>query len=60
MLESAVVLVVDDLFKNVELLEAYLAPQGYEVLKASSGEEALSLLLTNRPSGCDDAGNEWF
>jgi putative two-component system response regulator len=35
------ILVVDDQAQNVELLEAILAPRGYEVFKAGSGEEAL-------------------
>lgn len=38
------ILVVDDQFQNIELLEAFLAPQGYEILKANSGEEALEKL----------------
>ena len=39
-----VILVVDDLTQNNDLLEAYLVPQGYEVIKAVSGEEALKIL----------------
>ena len=35
------VLVVDDRPQNVRVLEAILAPRGYEVLVASSGAEAL-------------------
>lgn len=38
------VLVVDDQPPNIRLLEAILAPRGYDVLPASSGEEALALL----------------
>ena len=38
---DARVLVVDDQPPNVRLLEAILAPRGYDVLTASSGEEAL-------------------
>jgi CheY-like chemotaxis protein len=37
-------LVVDDQPKNCELLEAHLVPQGYEIVKAASGEEALGKL----------------
>ncbi len=44
---KSVILVVDDQLQNVELLEAYLMPQKYEVLKAYSGEEALELLSLN-------------
>lgn len=39
----AKILVVDDEPRNIELLEAYLLPEGYEVLAARSGEEALRL-----------------
>jgi class 3 adenylate cyclase len=38
---SATILVVDDLPQNIRLLEAVLAPRGYEVVPASSGAEAL-------------------
>jgi putative two-component system response regulator len=38
------VLVVDDDRRNVKLLEGYLLPQKYDVLKAYDGEEALTLL----------------
>ncbi|MBE2319062.1 response regulator [Solirubrobacter sp. CPCC 204708] len=38
------ILVVDDLPQNVRLLEAVLAPRGYEVVSAASGEEALERL----------------
>ncbi|MFA5311354.1 MAG: response regulator [Candidatus Omnitrophota bacterium] len=44
----SVILVVDDQFQNIELLEAYLIPQGYEIVKASSGEEALEKLKDNQ------------
>jgi len=43
-----VILVVDDLTQNNELLEAYLVPQGYEVIKAVSGEDALKKLADNQ------------
>jgi len=36
------VLVVDDQPQNIRLLEAILTPRGYDVLPASSGEEALA------------------
>lgn len=38
------IMVVDDLPQNIELLEAYLAPEGYDVISASSGAEALAKL----------------
>jgi len=44
MKDKSVILVVDDQPKNTELLEAHLVPQGYEVVIAASGEEALKIL----------------
>jgi putative two-component system response regulator len=41
MKERPVILIVDDIPANIELLEAFLAPKGYEIVKAESGEEAL-------------------
>ena len=46
--DKSVILVVDDQVQNIELLEAYLVPQGYEIVKASSGEEALEKLVHNQ------------
>jgi adenylate cyclase len=43
------ILVVDDTPENVRLLEAVLVPHGYEVLTATSGEEALDLVAIARP-----------
>ena len=43
------VLLVDDEEKNLRLLEAYLSPDGYEILKARDGEEALQLARRCRP-----------
>ncbi|MDO8662479.1 MAG: response regulator [Candidatus Omnitrophota bacterium] len=48
MKDKSVILVVDDQFQNIELLEAYLVPQGYEIVKASSGEEALEKIVNNQ------------
>ena len=48
MKDKPVILVVDDQFQNIELLEAYLVLQGYEILKASSGQEALEKLAHNQ------------
>ena len=36
--DKPVILVVDDQSQNIELLEAYLAPQGYIIIKAKNGE----------------------
>jgi adenylate cyclase len=43
------ILVVDDTPENVRLLEAVLVPRGYEVLTATTGQEALDLVATARP-----------
>ena len=48
MKNKPVILVVDDQPQNIELLEAYLAPQGYEIIKAVSGQEALEKLFGNQ------------
>jgi class 3 adenylate cyclase/CheY-like chemotaxis protein len=49
MTENATVLVVDDLPQNARLLDAVLAPRGYRVLTAESGEDALALLKDMSP-----------
>ena len=48
MKDRSVILVVDDQVQNNELLEAFLAPQGYEIVKATSGQEALEKLSGNQ------------
>ena len=48
MKDKPIILAVDDQLQNIELLEAYLAPQGYEIIKALSGEEALMKLSGNK------------
>ena len=45
----AKVLVVDDEPEAVELLVEFLSSKGYEVLTATSGEEALRRVKENRP-----------
>jgi len=40
-------LVVDDQIQNIELLEAFLTPQGYDIIRAQSGKEALAILSGN-------------
>jgi len=45
---KSVILVVDDQFQNTDLLEAYLVPQGYKIVKAASGEEALEKISANQ------------
>lgn len=41
MKDKKTILVVDDRPANIELLEAFLVPQGYEIFTAATGEEAL-------------------
>jgi putative two-component system response regulator len=48
MKDKPVILVVDDQPQNIDLLDAYLVPQGYDVVKATSGEEALGKLSGNQ------------
>ena len=47
MKDKPVILVVDDQPQNIELLEAHLVTQGYEIIPAESGEEALEKLSGN-------------
>ncbi len=46
---AAKILVVDDVPENVRLLEAVLAPRGYEVVGAHDGLEALGLVESEKP-----------
>lgn len=46
---SARVLVVDDILPNVKLLEAKLTSEYYDVLTATSGEEALQKVVNDSP-----------
>ena len=46
---SGTILVVDDLPQNVRLLDAVLAPHGYNVLTARSGAQALEHLTRDEP-----------
>jgi adenylate cyclase len=47
--DSPTILVVDDTPQNVRLLEAVLASQGYSVISASAGPEALEKVATAAP-----------
>jgi putative two-component system response regulator len=47
MKEKPVILVVDDHVQNIELLEAYLIPQGYEIIRAGNGKDALTIVAGN-------------
>jgi len=46
---QARILVVDDDARNTELLHAYLTSIGYEVITASSGEQALGIVAAQPP-----------
>jgi adenylate cyclase len=46
---DARILVVDDVAANVRLLEAVLAPRGYDVVSATDGENALKLVESSQP-----------
>ncbi len=46
---SPCILIVDDGTANVDLLEAYLVPEGYAILKAYNGVEALELVTASPP-----------
>ncbi|MCK9419977.1 MAG: response regulator [Nitrospirae bacterium] len=43
-----IILVVDDQLQNIKLLEGLLVRQGYEIIQAESGEEALEKLSNNQ------------
>jgi putative two-component system response regulator len=43
-----VILVVDDQLQNIELLEAHLVPLGYEIIKATNGEDAMRIISSNQ------------
>ena len=42
------ILVVDDIPQNIELLEAYLIPNDYEIVKATNGNEALEKIFSTK------------
>jgi putative two-component system response regulator len=48
MKDKTVILIVDDQPQNIELLEAFLAGQGYEIVRAANGEEALEKISGNQ------------
>jgi adenylate cyclase len=47
--EPAKILVVDDIPENVRLLEAVLAPEGYDVVTATDGAAALAAVEAEQP-----------
>ncbi|MBN1889390.1 MAG: response regulator [Thermoflexales bacterium] len=46
---GSTILAVDDNVRNVKLLEGMLSPQGYRVIPAHSGQEALDLVAQHGP-----------
>src|SRR4030043_1558846 len=48
MKDKPVIWVIADHPQTIELLEAHLVPQGYEIIKAANGEEALEKLSGNQ------------
>ncbi len=48
MKDKPVILIVDDQPQNIELLEAYLVPNDYEIVTAANGEAALGKLSGNQ------------
>ncbi len=48
MKEKSVLLVVDDQPQNIEVLEAFLVPMEFEIVKAANGAEALQKLQGNQ------------
>ncbi len=58
------VLIVDDDEALVRLVDQVLTQKGYEVLKASNGQEALRLLFDQRPDlvilDVSNAQNGWL
>jgi len=48
-ISSSRVLIADDIQQNRELLEAYLADEGYEILMASDGQQTMQLVDQQQP-----------
>lgn len=48
MKDKPIILIVDDQIQNIELLDAYLVPEGYELITATNGAEALEKLSHNQ------------
>ena len=49
MVEQSTILIVDDHEQNIELLEAMLQPQGYNVISARDGLQALEIIERETP-----------
>ena len=48
-ISSSRVLIADDIQQNRELLEAYLADEGYEIIMASDGQQTMQLVEQQQP-----------
>ncbi|MDA1233026.1 MAG: response regulator [Planctomycetota bacterium] len=48
-ISSSRVLIADDIQQNRELLEAYLADEGYEILMASDGQQTMQMVDKQQP-----------
>ncbi len=48
-ISSSRVLIADDIQRNRELLEAYLADEGYEILMANDGQQTMQLVDQHQP-----------
>jgi putative two-component system response regulator len=46
--DKPVILIIDDQVQNIELLEAYLAPECYEIIKAFNGKDAVNIIAANQ------------
>jgi CheY-like chemotaxis protein len=48
-ISTSCVLIADDIQQNRELLEAYLADEGYEILMASDGQQTMQMVEHRQP-----------
>ena len=48
-ISSSRVLIADDIQQNRELLEAYLADEGYEILMAADGQQTIQMVEQHQP-----------
>jgi len=48
-ISSSRVLIADDIQQNRELLEAYLADEGYEILMSSDGQQTMQMVEQHQP-----------
>ncbi|MFM7036813.1 MAG: response regulator [Planctomycetaceae bacterium] len=48
-ISSSRVLIADDIQQNRELLEAYLADEGYEILMAADGQQTMQMVEEHQP-----------